>query len=68
MARDKVKRNVVELCSVPAGTAGRPSKALTMAQAEAILVAAQSTRMHAYLTELILAGSGSRPGPRGHGR
>ena len=26
MARDKVKRNVVELCSVPRGTAGRPSK------------------------------------------
>jgi hypothetical protein len=28
MARDKVKRNVVELCSVPQGQAGRPSKAL----------------------------------------
>ncbi|WP_327590102.1 N-terminal phage integrase SAM-like domain-containing protein [Nonomuraea sp. NBC_00507] len=49
MARDKVKRNVVELCSVPTGTAGRPSKALTFAQAEAVLTAAEGTRMHAYM-------------------
>src|SRR6185437_3479678 len=37
MARDKVKRNVVALCSVPKGQPGRPSKALTLAQAEAVL-------------------------------
>lgn len=40
MARDKVKRNVVELCSVPAGRPGRPSKSLTLKQADAVLVAA----------------------------
>jgi response regulator of citrate/malate metabolism len=31
-ARDLVKRNVALLCDVPRGTAGRPSKALTLAQ------------------------------------
>src|SRR5262249_41852495 len=45
MARDKVKRNVVTLCSIPKGQPGRPSKALTMAQAEAVLAAAERTRM-----------------------
>ena len=37
--RDKVRRNVVLLCSVPAGREGRPSKSLTLDQAEAILKA-----------------------------
>jgi response regulator of citrate/malate metabolism len=32
-ARDLVKRNVALLCDVPRGTAGRPSKSLTLAQA-----------------------------------
>jgi integrase len=40
MARDQVKRNVVELCSVPKGQAGRPSKSLSLAQASAVLAAA----------------------------
>jgi integrase len=57
MARDKVKRNVVELCTVPAGRPGRPSKALTLAQAEAVLAAAQPTRMHAYVTLSLLTGA-----------
>jgi hypothetical protein len=35
MARNKVKRNVVELCAVPKGQPGWPSKALTFSQAEA---------------------------------
>ncbi|MFC5992971.1 site-specific integrase, partial [Pseudonocardia hispaniensis] len=29
MARDKVRRNVVGLCEIPAGKSGRPSKSLT---------------------------------------
>ena len=33
MARDLVKRNVVELAEVPAGRSGRPSKSLTPEQA-----------------------------------
>jgi integrase len=57
MARDKVKRNVVELCSVSQGQAGRPSKALTLAQAEAVLKAAEGTSMHAYMVVALLTGA-----------
>jgi len=57
MARDKVKRNVVALCSVPTGQPGRPSKALTMAQAEAVLAAAESTRMRGYIVLSLLTGA-----------
>lgn len=57
MARDKVKRNVVELCSVPHGRPGRPSKALTLAQAEAVLAAAAGTSMHAYIVLALLTGA-----------
>lgn len=57
MARDNVKRNVVELCTVPVGQAGRPSKALTMMQAEAILNAAERTRMYAYIVVSLLTGA-----------
>ncbi|WP_217196841.1 site-specific integrase [Streptomyces buecherae] len=57
MARDKVKRNVVELCSVPKGQAGRPSKALNLAQAGAVLDAAADSRLHAYIVVALLAGA-----------
>ncbi|GAA4986691.1 hypothetical protein GCM10023257_28030 [Streptomyces hyderabadensis] len=57
MARDKVKRNVVELCSVPQGQPGRPSKALTFAQAEAVLKAAEGTSMHASIVVALLTGA-----------
>jgi integrase len=57
MARDKVKRNVVELCAVPEGKPGRPSKSLTMAQAEAVLKAAEGTRMYAYVVLSPLTGA-----------
>ncbi|MFI2353021.1 tyrosine recombinase XerC [Streptomyces sp. NPDC019443] len=56
MVRDKVKRNVVELCSVPTGQPGRPSKALTLAQAETVLHAAAGTPMHAYIVVSLLTG------------
>ncbi|MBB2934143.1 hypothetical protein FHX82_001163 [Amycolatopsis bartoniae] len=42
MKRDKVKRNVVDLCDVPAGRDGRPSKALTFDQAIKVLQAAEN--------------------------
>ena len=49
-ARDRVRRNVVLLCDCPVGKGnGRPSKALTMVQAEAVLSAAerlQHARVH----------------------
>lgn len=57
MARDLVKRNVVELCSVPRGKEGRPSKALTLAQAEAVLKAAEGTRMQGYIVLALLTGA-----------
>jgi integrase len=57
MARDKVKRNVVVLCSVPQGQVGRPSKSLTIAQAEAVLDASRGTRMHAYIVLALLTGA-----------
>ncbi|GAA0950602.1 site-specific integrase [Nonomuraea longicatena] len=57
MARDLVKRNVVDLCSVPRGKDGRPSKALTLAQAEAVLKAALGTRMYGYLVLALLTGA-----------
>jgi integrase len=57
MARDKVKRNVVALCSVPKGQPGRPSKALTMAQAEIVLTAAEHTRMRGYVVVSLLTGA-----------
>jgi integrase len=56
-ARDKVKRNVVLLCDVPTGQRGRPSKALTLDQAEAVLTGAEGTAMHAYIVLSILIGA-----------
>ncbi|MEV5898163.1 tyrosine-type recombinase/integrase [Nonomuraea fuscirosea] len=59
MSRNKVKRNVVELCEVPEGRAGRPSKALTLDQAEAVLKAAEGAtpRMRAYIVTSLLTGA-----------
>ncbi|SDD68001.1 site-specific integrase [Actinokineospora iranica] len=56
-ARDKVKRNVVALCDVPPGQDGRPSKALTLEQVEAVLDASESTPMHAYIVLSLLIGA-----------
>jgi hypothetical protein len=56
-ARDKVKRNVVLLCEVPQGQAGRPSKSLNIEQAEALLKAAQDSSMHAYIVLSLLVGA-----------
>jgi integrase len=56
-ARDKVKRNVVLLCDIPQGRTGRPSKSLTLAQAEALLAAAEDTSLHAYIVVSLLTGA-----------
>lgn len=56
-ARDKVKRNVVLLCEVPQGREGRPSKSLTLQQAEALLEAAQDSSLHAYVVLSLLIGA-----------
>ncbi|MEU7935987.1 tyrosine-type recombinase/integrase [Microbispora bryophytorum] len=57
MARDKVRRNVVELCRVPQGQKGRPSKALTMTEAEEVLRAAEGKRLNAYIVVSLLTGA-----------
>ena len=57
MARDKVKRNVVALCGVPKGQAGRPSKSLTLAQATAVLEAACGAPLEAYVVVSLLTGA-----------
>ncbi len=56
VARDHIRRNVAQLCTVPAGQPGRRSKALTFAQAEAILRASEGSRMHAYIVVSLLTG------------
>lgn len=57
MARDKVKRNVVLLCSVPTGRPGRPSKSLTSAQARDVLTKTSGDWMHNYLVVSLLTGA-----------
>ncbi len=56
-ARDKVKRNVVMLCEIPTGQVGRPSKALTLEQAEAVLTAAEASPLCAYIVLSLLLGA-----------
>jgi integrase len=56
-ARDKVKRNVTLLCDIPQGRPGRPSKSLTLAQAEALLAAAENTPLCAYIVVSLLTGA-----------
>ncbi|MBB6345168.1 hypothetical protein FHU36_001677 [Nonomuraea muscovyensis] len=56
-ARDKVKRSVVLLCEIPKGKEGRPSKSLTLDQAEAIRKASEGTALHAYIVLSLLLGA-----------
>ncbi|WP_030454029.1 site-specific integrase [Herbidospora cretacea] len=55
-ARDMVGRNVAELVTAPKGKTGRPSKALTFAQATAVLEAAESSGLHAYIVLSLMTG------------
>jgi integrase len=57
MARDKVTRNVVALCSIPHGRDGRPSKSLTYEQAKAVLAAAKDSALYAYVVLSLLTGA-----------
>jgi integrase len=55
---DLVARNVVGLCGVPRGRAGRSSKSLAFDEAKALLHAAQSAvLLHAYITVSLLTGA-----------
>lgn len=54
--RDKAARNVALLVTVPEGRPGRPSKALNLVQAKAVLIAARPSRLYAYLVLSLLSG------------
>ncbi|MEV8350042.1 tyrosine recombinase XerC [Streptomyces niveus] len=54
--RDKAVRNVALLVTVPEGRPGRPSKALNLEQAKAVLLAARGSRLYAYLVLSLLSG------------
>ena len=54
--RDKVLRNVAELVVTPKGRTGRPSKALTLGQAAAVLEQARTSPIHAYVVLSIMTG------------
>lgn len=56
--RENVKRNVVLLCDCPTGREGRPSKSLTLVQAEAVLTAAEADKstIGAYIVTSLLGG------------
>jgi integrase len=55
-ARDLVMRNVAELVTTPKGRPGRPSKALTQEQAQAVLDKARTSRLYAYVALSLMTG------------
>ena len=55
-ARNRVLRNVAELVTTPKGETGRPSKAMTLEQATAMLEQAHASRLHAYVVVSLLTG------------
>jgi hypothetical protein len=59
--RDPVRRNVSALVDTPHGREGRPSQALTVEQAAALLEAAEDSRLHAYIVLCLLTGGHHQP-------
>jgi integrase len=57
MARDLVRRNVVELVSVPTGRRGRPSRFLTPQDVDDVLSRTASDRLHHYIVLSLLTGA-----------
>ena len=55
--REKVSRNVAELCETPPGRDGRPSKSLSFEQAAAVLKASENSPLHAYVVLSLLTGA-----------
>jgi integrase len=51
-----VRRNVSALVDTPRGREGRPSQSLTLDQASALLEAAKSSRLHAFIVLCLLTG------------
>jgi integrase len=56
-ANDHVRRNVAALAARPKGQRTRPSKALTLDQAKAVVAAARETRLHAYVVLSLTTGA-----------
>ena len=54
--QDLVRRNVSALADTPRGREGRPSQSLTLEQATALLKAAESSRLHAFIVLCLLTG------------
>jgi integrase len=54
--QDLVRRNVSALVDTPRGLEGRPSQSLTLAEATALLEAAESSRLHAFIVVCLLTG------------
>ncbi|MER5884251.1 tyrosine-type recombinase/integrase [Streptomyces sp. NPDC001941] len=54
--RDKAARNVALLVTAPEGRPGRPSKAMNVEQARAVLTAARPSRLYAYFVLSFLGG------------
>ena len=57
VARDLVRRNVVELADVPVGQPGRKSKALTCEQVDAVLFGTTADWLHPYIVVSLLTGA-----------
>ena len=55
-ARNMVGRNVADLVATPRGRQGRPSKALTLDQAVAVIAQAQTHWLYAYVAVSLLTG------------
>jgi integrase len=54
--QDLVRRNVSALVDTPRGLEGRPSQSLTLAEATALLEAAEASRLHAFIVLCLLTG------------
>ncbi len=54
--QDLVRRNVSALVDTPRGLEGRPSQSLTLVEATALLEAAESSRLYAYIVLCLLTG------------
>jgi len=55
-SNDLVRRNVASLVSVPTGTAGRPSRSLTLEQAKSLIEQARKSRLHGYIMLCLFTG------------
>jgi integrase len=53
---ERVGRNVAELIEAPRGRTGRPSKSLTLAQAQDLIAAAKGERLYPYVVVSLLSG------------